>query len=96
MPYLVFAVTPIGTFNQQFGVLRQEAENITSGFVTLGVVQQQGCWQPHRRDYALARIARLLLLDVLLGALRIPDDALIRIRLLIMRSFGEKLEGFHI
>ena len=44
VPYLVFAVTPIGTFNQQFGVLKQEAENISSGFVTLGVVQQQGCW----------------------------------------------------
>ena len=44
VPYLVLAVTPISGFNLQIGVLKQEAENLTTGFVTLGVVQQGGCW----------------------------------------------------
>ena len=44
VPYLVFTVTAISNFDLQFSVLRREVENITIGFVTLGVVQQQGCW----------------------------------------------------
>ena len=35
---------PIGSFNLQCGVLRKEVENITTGFVMLGAVQQSGCW----------------------------------------------------
>ena len=44
VPYLLYPVSPISSFNWQWGVLKEEVDNLTYAFGILGTVFQRGGW----------------------------------------------------
>ena len=73
VPYLVYLSTVLDHKAHQFGIIKRETENLSSSFVTVGVVHHAGAWSvtPRTRthdgrrflDAALAFASQVLHLD---------------------------------